>query len=106
MKLVSFSLERYRSIQRAEKLPLGDLTILVGPNNEGKSNILRGLVLGMTVLSVADRVGLTKGRYRASSRTLLGTSDTRYDWERDFPVALQEKHPEGKTVFDFEFQLT
>lgn len=51
MKLVSFSLQKYRSIQKAEKISLGSMTILVGPNNEGKSNILRGLVSGVALLS-------------------------------------------------------
>lgn len=40
MRLVSFSVRRFRSITEAYKLPLGDYSVLVGPNNEGKSNIL------------------------------------------------------------------
>ncbi len=33
MRLERFSIQKYRSIIKAEKLPLGDLTVLVGPNN-------------------------------------------------------------------------
>ena len=42
MRLVSFSVTNYRSITKAYKLPIRQATILIGPNNEGKSNILRG----------------------------------------------------------------
>jgi hypothetical protein len=107
MKLVTFSLQKYRSIKRAERLKLGDLTILVGPNNEGKSNILRGLVVGMRVLSLAERTGLVRGRYRTAPYRALRSSESQdYDWERDFPLDLQESSPEGKTIFDFEFELS
>lgn len=106
MKLVTFSLQKYRSIKRAERLRLGNLTILVGPNNEGKSNILRGLVVGMRVLSLADRIGLVRGRYRAASRALQSDESQDYDWERDFPIDLQTSSPDGKTIFDFDFELS
>jgi AAA15 family ATPase/GTPase len=43
MKLKSFTVERYRSITKAKKIRLGRVTVLVGPNNEGKSNLLRSL---------------------------------------------------------------
>jgi AAA15 family ATPase/GTPase len=51
MRLGLFSVKNFRSITSAEKLPLGDFTVLVGPNNEGKSNILEALALGMQELS-------------------------------------------------------
>ncbi|MBK8686880.1 MAG: AAA family ATPase [Betaproteobacteria bacterium] len=44
MELVSFSVSNYRSITSAYKLPIRSPTVLIGPNNEGKSNILRALV--------------------------------------------------------------
>jgi predicted ATPase len=106
MRLVNFSLQRYRSITRAEKLPLGDLTILVGPNNEGKSNILRGLVVGMRILSLADQVRVHRGRLTASRVLRSEDEADDYVWERDFPVSLQAKQPDGKTIFDFEFELS
>ena len=39
MKLVSFSVTNYRSITKAHKISLGQYTVLLGKNNEGKSNI-------------------------------------------------------------------
>lgn len=107
VKLVSFSLQNYRSIKKAEKIRLGNLTILIGPNNEGKSNILRGLVAGMQVLTspvTAVRPGL-----RAAASRRSGGAWTRgagYDWVRDFPIALQNSRPDGRTVLDYEFELS
>ena len=107
MKLVSFSLQNYRSIQKAEKIPLGSMTILVGPNNEGKSNILRGIVAGVEMLTMPpSRMVLRSRGAIASERVVTTTHRELYDWERDFPIALQERRPNGRTIFDFEFELS
>jgi hypothetical protein len=104
LKLVGFSIKNYRSIRSAEKLRLGDLTVLIGPNNEGKSNILRGMVVGMLILQRGDR------KLRAApdpwARRQFGPREAVYEWERDFPVGLQAKTPNGSTILDFEFELT
>lgn len=101
MRLASFSVRKYRSIVQAEKLPLSDLTILIGPNNEGKSNILRALVVGMRILSQARPVGVVRGTYRTS----LARFRDDYVWERDFPISLQDSEPSGDSIFDYEFVL-
>jgi predicted ATP-dependent endonuclease of OLD family len=49
MQLQGITVQKFRSITAARKIPLDRMTILVGPNNEGKSNILRALVLAMAV---------------------------------------------------------
>ena len=41
MKLVKFTVEKYRSILSKSVLPIGDYTAILGPNNQGKSNLLR-----------------------------------------------------------------
>lgn len=104
MQIVEFSLQRYRSIQKAEKLRLGDLTILIGPNNEGKSNIVQGLVTGMRLLA-STQGGAKVGR-QPSNLTRYRVRRDDYDWERDFPVGLQATKPDGSTVFDFVFELS
>ncbi len=43
MKLTYCSIRDYRSITNAELDNLQSSTILIGPNNEGKSNVLQGL---------------------------------------------------------------
>jgi len=104
MRLVSITVENYRSITKAYKIRLGNLTTLVGPNNEGKSNILRSLVTAMRVLTeerqLPQYVGLG-GRHRLRF-SLRGE----YDWERDFPVHLQAGKPNGESIIVLEFELT
>lgn len=111
MRLRAFSLKNYRSIRRAEKLILGDLTILIGPNNEGKSNILRGLVTGMKIL--AEGASIRAGRIRSAAiagvpanRPRVAQEPLLYSWDRDYPISLQHKQPDGATTFDFQFELT
>lgn len=50
MKLVEFSVTNYRSITKAHKIELQNLTVLVGKNNEGKSNLLTALNVAMTAV--------------------------------------------------------
>jgi len=101
MKLVSFTVEKYRSIVRAHRISTGKSTILIGPNNEGKSNILRALVAAMSALTRGAL--LVTARHRAISRY-----DHRrfYNWHHDFPVHLQTEQPDGKSVVRLEFELT
>jgi putative ATP-dependent endonuclease of OLD family len=102
MRLVSFSVENYRSITRAERINVGQATVLVGPNNEGKSNLVRGLVMAAEILT-------TSGPYSfISSGAIVRPRVNRsgYSWSRDFPMQLREKKPEGKTVVELDFELT
>ena len=101
MKLVSVSVENYRSIAKASKIRLGQSTVLVGPNNEGKSNILRALVTGMNVLT-AQRRPVHSQAIRPSR--LLPRNF--YDWEKDYPVPLQSKNTNGQSIIILEFQLS
>lgn len=106
MKLVSFSVTNYRSITTAYKLPIKKSTVLIGPNNEGKSNILRALVTALGVLSSLARIKIMRGRLLHSGfrRDIYGRDI--YEWSKDFPITLQEKNPNGESVFDLEFELT
>ncbi len=101
MKLVSFSVTNYRSITRAYRLPIRQSTVLLGPNNEGKSNILKALVSGLEVLRDLRVYKIRRGRVQTPRRDLGG-----YNWERDYPISLQSKHASGESVFKLEFELT
>lgn len=101
MEIVSFSVSKYRSITKAYKLPIRRPTILIGPNNEGKSNVLGALVASLQFLSSLGGVTLRKHRITSQMR-----SPEVYDWSRDFPLALQNKQPEGESIFDLELKLT
>ena len=50
MKLVEFSVSNYRSITSAHKIKLQNFTVLVGKNNEGKSNLLTAMNVAMKAL--------------------------------------------------------
>lgn len=98
MKLSSFSVVNYRSITTARKIQTNNMTVLVGKNNEGKSNILRALTLAMDVMKMYS---IDPRALRFSSRVLRN----RYDWERDYPLSLQERNPNGFSSVELNFEL-
>jgi hypothetical protein len=76
--------------------------VLIGPNNEGKSNVLRALVLATRILI---------GRRRPESHQYVQRGsrygrEADYDWERDFPVHMQEKSTNAESVFVLEYALS
>ena len=109
MKLVSFSVENFRSITNARRIPLSDYSLLVGANNEGKSNILHALILAMNAL-IAWRGQIRRtidGRMIRSQRRMIDTvlGGSEYNWETDFPVSKQAKSDDSdatKIVLEFE----
>jgi len=101
MKLVSFTVRKFRSIVDAYKLPLKDFSVLVGPNNEGKSNILKAVVIALALLSRSRRERTLKQiRYR-----YVMQDESSYVWERDFPVTLQKTEKDGRSELVLEFEL-
>ncbi len=100
MELKSVTIQHFRSITSARKISLGRTTVLVGPNNEGKSNILRALVAAMELLAFERR------RRHFRQRTApMSTPRRIYDWETDYPIQRQEKHPDGRSEIVLEFRL-
>lgn len=101
MRLVTFSVSNYRSITEAHRIPVGDSTILIGKNNEGKSNVLRALSIAMKALTTHGA-----GDTVVSMRDLREQRDThRYIWRRDFPVSLQNRIRGTDSIFRLEFSL-
>ena len=101
MNLISFAVQNYRSITETEKLPVSNYTILIGPNNEGKSNMLRALVITLRILK---RLG--KPSIGLSTKYISRRLHEIYDWERDFPVSLQGTKLDGKSIFTLELELS
>jgi AAA15 family ATPase/GTPase len=104
MKLWSIRVENYRSIVKTQSLKLDDgLTVILGPNNEGKSNLLRAVVLAMECLRAV------RTPYSIATRTaresIIRLPRSSYDWAVDFPLKLQPTHPEGQTILTLEFTL-
>lgn len=96
MRLVKFTVEKYRSILAKSVLPISDYTVVLGPNNQGKSNLLRGLSVALRALKI-----LTENRFlhpyrmvgvhRAiRARTLARIMRDLYDWDADYPI--QRRH--------------
>lgn len=103
MQLVSFSVQNFRSIAKASRIEVGRSTVLVGPNNEGKSNVLRALVIAMGLLKTGSQPASVRG-----DRIRLPFAVRRarhYRWEEDFPIHLQAKNPDGVSTFSLEFKL-
>lgn len=110
MKLISFSVENYRSITKANKIPLSGYSLLVGANNEGKSNILHALALGMSALVEWQRQvrRTSDGRVvRAPTGGMIGRFHRfDYNWEVDFPIAKQKRSTASSTTnITLEFEL-
>lgn len=106
MKLVSVTINNYRSILKAYKLTISSFTVLVGPNNEGKSNILKAINLGLDILanwSERKPVRFRPLRYRSFQQY---TERIDFNWIRDFPLSLQDEQPDGKSVVTLELELT
>ena len=91
MQLVDFSVTNFRSITKAHKIYLHNLTVLVGRNNEGKSNLLNGLNVAMQTMILHAK------QSRSYSQV--------YNWERDFPVQFQERKSGLESIFRLNFRL-
>jgi len=76
MQLISFSLKNYRSIEKTPKLPIDpELTVLIGPNNEGKSNLLRGFAGALDLLVAASDNAIMSPR-RQAFRSLVSSIES------------------------------
>ncbi len=112
MRLANVQINNYRSIQRTESVDLDEYTVFVGPNNEGKSNLLRATVLGIELTKSYAKLSVRQAEARRSlplrvpKSVLAGRGDTAHNWERDFPVALQESKPNGQTSIRIELSLS
>lgn len=99
MKLSDFSVVNYRSITTARKIKTNNMTVLVGKNNEGKSNILRALTLAMDIMKIYSK---DPRSLQIAVRPYL---KNHYSWEKDYLISLQEKNPNGWSSIDLNFEL-
>ena len=97
MKLSYVSVSNYRSITDAYKIDLSNLTVLIGKNNEGKTNIIRAIKLGMEII---------KGMTLTTRRRMV--SKHIYDWHEDYPISNQnsKKIKDKKTTIRLDFNLS
>lgn len=98
MQLVNFSVSNYRSITAAHRITFSNVTVLIGKNNEGKSNLLRALQASMNLLTRHSLPELRRSRVSYNE-------DEPYVWKRDFPIQFQERKTSTHTTLKLEFLL-
>lgn len=98
MRLRSFKVNDYRSIKSTLEIDSSSNLTIVGPNNEGKSNLVTALVTALRLLENHARSVGTRGLGSAFSVQRV------YSWERDCPLALQ-KRSGAASVFRLKFEL-
>jgi len=119
MRLREVTVKNFRSIGTQTKFQLGDLTTLVGPNNEGKSNLLRAVGLGMYLIdrwssipgnaTGTDLTGTLASWIARSTRSGAGTrrqDALGYSWSDDYPISKQLRPGSHPTVLRLTFGLT
>jgi predicted ATP-dependent endonuclease of OLD family len=99
MKLTYFSIRDYRSITRAELRHVQHATILIGPNNEGKSNVLQGLNACLKILK-------SERPMRSGDKLQIRYERDSFDWSVDFPIPKQVINKDGESVFELHFHLS
>jgi predicted ATP-dependent endonuclease of OLD family len=78
--------------------------VLIGKNNEGKSNLLNALNVAMEILILHGR--LNGAFVRGDGFGLFGPFSELYNWKRDFPIQLQSrKRGSTDSVFYLHFML-
>ncbi|MBQ7445585.1 MAG: AAA family ATPase [Clostridia bacterium] len=82
MELKSVSIYNFRSISSAESIFLSNYTILVGKNNEGKTNVLSAI--GMAIETIDNPLA----KYDINFFQRSYQRDFEYNLERDYPVKL------------------
>lgn len=112
-------MQKYRSIDRQAEFAVADFTVLLGPNNQGKSNLLRAAVLAMEVIETWASLPRSAGdgrplpsrlfsrtRFRPAGRQPRAGEPVGYEWDRDFPLfARDRKGSQKSTVVTLEFEL-
>lgn len=102
MELVNFSVTNFRSITTAHKIKMSSSTILIGKNNEGKSNILKGLNIAMSIL---QHHAISFNRRLRTPMSRRSEDENSYYWSRDFPITFQNRPRGTQTIFKLEFYL-
>ncbi len=101
MKLVEFSVTNFRSITAASRIKLYDMTVLVGKNNEGKSNLVTALNIAITAIRFHSYNSTSIALNNAMKRRMNGL----FNWSRDFPVQLQARKSGLESIFRLNFRL-
>ena len=99
MRLKSFQVKDYRSIGSTFEIGCTNNLTIVGPNNEGKSNLVTALVTALRLLEDHSRNAI-----RDRIRTIGRPISRAYEWTTDYPLRLQ-RDQQGTTTFKLKFTL-
>lgn len=125
MRLVQFSLERFRSFTDKSTVNFSNNNVIIGPNNEGKTNILKALAISWDFLMDFAKNKLPC--YLSEKELLFAAMDsnlndyytkqtreqpqpfTMYVWGLDYPVVLRDNKDDNQnknSTFILCFELT
>lgn len=99
MKLRTFYVKSYRSIVEGTIQDISDYCVIVGPNNSGKSNLLRAVLVSLSIALDGDFK--RSRRKRQYSYTYTGDD---YNWFRDIPASLRDEE-NASTIFKLTFEF-
>lgn len=99
MRLQNISIQNYRSITSVKSIPLENYSIILGKNNEGKTNVLNAINLAMVTLK-------SKVVSNRSARLYREIREYGYDYERDYPVVLKGVPSSLPTKLTLKFELS
>ena len=95
MRLKGISITNFRSITSTENLELNNYSILIGRNNEGKTNVLKAITYSIAAIK----------RYKVISDKRVGRMRSPYRFRNDYPLSLIENESAKPTEFVVTFQL-
>lgn len=95
VELTHIKISNYRSIIKTEMLNLCNMTVVVGKNNQGKTNLVKAINLCFEVLENTRDLSSTRMKYFRSS----------YQYEKDFPLKFQSESNSKKTNVDLRFKI-
>lgn len=99
MKLRTFYVKSYRSIIEATLDNLQQYSVIVGPNNSGKSNLLRAIYISLSIALEGDFQ-----RARRNRQYSYAYRGENYYWKRDIPVSLKDDK-NASTTFKLTFEF-
>lgn len=99
MRLRKFYVKSYRSIVEASLDDIQHYCVIVGPNNAGKSNLLRAIFVSLSIALEGDFQ-----RVRRSRQYSYAYKGENYSWDRDIPMALKADK-NASTIFKLTFDF-
>lgn len=99
-----YSITNYRSITVAKSIVLNIYSVILGKNNEGKTNVLNAINLAMTTLQNSFHRTHIIGNKDSFSPKMISRMDL-YDFHRDYPVSLQSDEKADPTRLILKFIL-